>query len=220
MFPKSSPVYSNATKITPCLETCFENGCRCTNIVRLPRKKTIQLVIMAYNKIKGNDGTVSKAHHPVHLHGHSFFVLKQGFGVLDNQTNIIKSLNDDIVCNNRPCSRSQWKRDITKELNFRNPPLKDTVVIPAQGYTVVRFRNDNPGFWLFHCHTMFHLTEGMMLLFDETSDEIPKPPPGFPTCSSFDIEDKDFDKWMQTNKDGKDQLPNENEVEEYTQIIV
>lgn len=36
--------------------------------------------------------------------------------------------------------------------NLINPPLKDTVTIPAGGYTVIRFYAENPGFWLLHCH--------------------------------------------------------------------
>lgn len=31
-------------------------------------------------------------------------------------------------------------------------PLKDTISIPSAGYTIVRFKATNPGFWLFHCH--------------------------------------------------------------------
>lgn len=31
-------------------------------------------------------------------------------------------------------------------------PAKDTISIPSKGYTIFRFRADNPGFWLLHCH--------------------------------------------------------------------
>lgn len=29
---------------------------------------------------------------------------------------------------------------------------KDTISIPSKGYTIFRFKADNPGFWLMHCH--------------------------------------------------------------------
>lgn len=31
-------------------------------------------------------------------------------------------------------------------------PIKDTISIPSKGYTIFRFKADNPGFWLLHCH--------------------------------------------------------------------
>ena len=39
--------------------------------------------------------------------------------------------------------------DNDNQLNWitHNPPVKDTVSVPSKGYTIVRFRADNPGFW-------------------------------------------------------------------------
>merc|ERR1711935_523368 len=125
----------------------------------------------------------------------SYYVLKQGFGQYDNDTDRINDLNTDIVCENEPCSRQSWSPGLSGAaagVNRVNPPMKDTVLVPAQGYTVVRFRSDNPGVWLLHCHTMFHLVEGMMLLVNEAPEELPPPPKGFPTCSSFDWEEESF----------------------------
>jgi L-ascorbate oxidase len=36
--------------------------------------------------------------------------------------------------------------------NLLKAPLKDTVTVPVGGYTIIRFRANNPGAWLFHCH--------------------------------------------------------------------
>lgn len=44
--------------------------------------------------------------------------------------------------------------------------LRDTVYIPRRGHAVLRFRADNPGVWLFHCHILWHLGSGMGLLVD------------------------------------------------------
>lgn len=207
IFPKSSPIYDSAsTHLKPCSAECLDDGCKCTNVVKLPLNKTIQLVLMSFTTVNDmGKNYSSKAHHPIHLHGHSFYVLKQGFGVVDKQTKRIIGLNEDIVCDNKPCSRQHWKRNMTSEFNFKNPPLKDTVVAPAQGYTVIRFRSDNPGFWLFHCHTLFHSVEGMKLVFDETTFEgsntthLKQPPPSFPKCKSFERMNNDmFNQW----KDG------------------
>lgn len=62
--------------------------------------------------------------HPIHLHGHDFFVLAQGSG----------SYSDDVT------------------LTLSNPPRRDTAMLPASGYLVIAFETDNPGAWLMHCH--------------------------------------------------------------------
>jgi FtsP/CotA-like multicopper oxidase with cupredoxin domain len=46
-------------------------------------------------------------------------------------------------------------------LNVKDPPLKDTVVVPARGDLAVQWVADNPGHWFFHCHIEWHLATGM-----------------------------------------------------------
>lgn len=76
--------------------------------------------------------------------------------------------------NKGPASDSKeiYPYDLTKAV------LRDTVQIPRRGYAVLRFRADNPGVWLFHCHVMWHLAGGMAMLFDTMSggDEIAHQP--------------------------------------------
>ena len=36
--------------------------------------------------------------------------------------------------------------------------VKDTVILPGHGYVIIRFVADNPGWWLFHCHIIFHIS--------------------------------------------------------------
>lgn len=47
--------------------------------------------------------------------------------------------------------------------------VRDTVQIPRRGYAVLRFKADNPGVWLFHCHVMWHLAGGMAMSIDSGS---------------------------------------------------
>jgi FtsP/CotA-like multicopper oxidase with cupredoxin domain len=61
--------------------------------------------------------------HPIHLHGHDFYILAQGSG----------DFSDDMV-------------------NLSNPPRRDTAMLPGQGYLAIAFKTDNPGAWLMHCH--------------------------------------------------------------------
>ncbi|KAF7731926.1 ferroxidase fet3 [Apophysomyces ossiformis] len=80
--------------------------------------------------------------HPFHLHGHSFQVVGRGDGVYDGT-------NKSVV----------WHLD--------NPLRRDTVVVPAGNFTIIRFRADNPGVWFFHCHIEWHLESGLAATFIE-----------------------------------------------------
>ena len=40
------------------------------------------------------------------------------------------------------------------------PVKRDTWMLAAQGYTVIRFRANNPGVWFFHCHMDWHNIAG------------------------------------------------------------
>lgn len=40
-------------------------------------------------------------------------------------------------------------------------PLKDTVQVPAYGYTIIRIYTNNPGYWIIHCHISTHSENGM-----------------------------------------------------------
>ena len=60
--------------------------------------------------------------HPVHLHGHNFQVVHRSGG----------SFNDTPV--------------------GQAPMRRDTVVVNGHGNLRFRFKADNPGVWLFHCH--------------------------------------------------------------------
>lgn len=40
-------------------------------------------------------------------------------------------------------------------------PLKHTVDVPPMSQRVVEFEANEPGDWMFHCHTLYHMMEGM-----------------------------------------------------------
>lgn len=54
------------------------------------------------------------------------------------------------------------------------PPIKDTVLVRGAGQpggTIsVQWRADNPGRWLYHCHDLVHMANGMMTLVDYQGD--------------------------------------------------
>ena len=43
--------------------------------------------------------------------------------------------------------------------------LRDTVLVPPKGRVVVAFDANNPGWWAFHCHLLYHMEAGMFTTF-------------------------------------------------------
>ena len=43
---------------------------------------------------------------------------------------------------------------------------KNTLLIPGQGYVIVRLRAKNPGAWPLHCHNLMHNLEGMAMVLN------------------------------------------------------
>ena len=54
----------------------------------------------------------------------------------------------------------------TSPYDFSRAVLRDTVQIPTRGYAVLRFRAENPGMWLFHCHVLWYLVNEMVMMVD------------------------------------------------------
>ena len=169
----------NDDDIVPCDDDECSTGCRCTNILKLPKGKVIQMVL----------SNLLPINHPIHLHGHSFAVLKQGFGTIDNTTGRSISVNSDYKCNDENCYSTSWNGD-SPEMKTSFPPIRNTVGVPGGGYSVIRFRSDNLGYWFLHCHFPFHLDLGMALVMQVgEKEDITPPPNGFPTCGNFAFED-------------------------------
>ncbi|KAI8496477.1 hypothetical protein Bbelb_257760 [Branchiostoma belcheri] len=175
--PKKPLIFNAPYDVTPCEASCETDGCTCTYMAEIPLGKTIRFVLT-------NLGPGGEGHHLVHLHGYDFRVLAMGFPDYDETTGRWISQNADINCGNNLCNMASW--NLTRpSLNFNRPPIRDTVVIPARGYTVIEFRSNNPGYWLFHCHQATHLNEGMSMVIAEALDKLPALPYGFPTCGDF-----------------------------------
>jgi iron transport multicopper oxidase len=49
---------------------------------------------------------------------------------------------------------------------------RDTVLVQPNGHVILRFRTDNPGVWVFHCHIEWHVASGLIATFIEAPLEI------------------------------------------------
>ena len=151
----TAPMYQtniNYSHIVPCDPDSCKYGCKCTHMLKVPTGVTVQLVITNIITM----GSEITAHHPVHIHGHGFAVLKVQETTEDGMN------SPDIKCYDGHCTDMGWKSK--PDLNFDSPPIKDTLLVPVHGYAVVRFRTDNPGFWFLHCHQQQHMEDGMALI--------------------------------------------------------
>ena len=89
--------------------------------------------------------------HPIHIHEYHFQVVKIGWPEYDQKTGLYKSLNKDIRCLlNEHCNSATWSDPSWRDGNLpgmvRDRAVrKDTVMVPAGGYVVIRFKTENPG---------------------------------------------------------------------------
>ncbi|KAK2659170.1 hypothetical protein Ddye_005703 [Dipteronia dyeriana] len=100
--------------------------------------------------------------HPMHLHGYSFFIVGTGYRNFDKD-----------------------KDPFT--YNLIDPPLRNTAMVPKNGWITIRFTANNPGVWFMHCHIERHLTWGMETVFIVSNGKCPEehllpPPPDMPPC--------------------------------------
>ncbi|KAJ9648054.1 laccase, multicopper oxidase, benzenediol:oxygen oxidorectuctase [Coniosporium tulheliwenetii] len=112
---------------------------RAHNVIEMPNNQwyywVIQTVTVAGPRLA----------HPIHLHGHDFYVLGAGGGTFSGSAD---------------------------GLNFANPIRRDVATLPAGGWLVLAFPADNPGAWLMHCHIAWHVSQGLSLQFLERKSEI------------------------------------------------
>ncbi|RVW37419.1 Laccase-21 [Vitis vinifera] len=87
--------------------------------------------------------------HPLHLHGYTFYVVGMGRGNFNNETD------------------PKW-------YNLVDPPERNTIVVPKNGWVALRFRANNPGVWLWHCHFDKHFTWGMATVFIVKNGKTPE----------------------------------------------
>lgn len=152
--------FCNASSID---ESCKDGYCECSHVLSVKKNSVVEVIIV-------DEGVTFDANHPFHLHGHNFRVV--GLRRLATNTTIEEVKKFDEM--------GLLKR------NLKNAPLKDTVTVPDGGYTVIRFKADNPGYWLFHCHIEFHVEVGMALVFKVGDHKDMAPiPHDFPRCGNY-----------------------------------
>ena len=132
-------------------------------------------VVMVFSAVGDVMNRLRDFSHPIHLHGHSFYVVKVGHGTYNESSGVLMDNSNDIACESTLCMKPTWRDNMPPDFNnyitngkLNNTAIrKDTVIVPAGGYVVIAFQADNPGYWFLHCHIEVHQLEGMALIIQE-----------------------------------------------------
>lgn len=111
--------------------------------------------------------------HPFHLHGHIFQTIYRSPAGDDDDNPIIYN----------PSNPEHNKFPET-------PMLRDTIVVNPNGFIRLRFKADNPGVWLFHCHVDWHLEQGLAITLIEAPRDLQTqnvPTQHFDVCKAGNI---------------------------------
>ncbi|VDH91122.1 Hypothetical predicted protein, partial [Mytilus galloprovincialis] len=204
-LPPTVAAYAEWDKVEQNCGKCNDTTiCECTYYDTIGRGNTNQV----YQFVLTNIGVGAGWSHPIHLHGHSFYVMKMGFASYDSTTGQLNSNGgqdqQDIICRDGKnfCSNANWLNTSWANgnypaLNWNNPPQKDTIILPTGGYVIIRFRADNPGVWFFHCHIDIHNTGGMGMMINESPRYHQKVPDNFPRCKSYLVKDATVQRTIQ-----------------------
>ncbi|XP_057321757.1 uncharacterized protein LOC130665413 isoform X1 [Microplitis mediator] len=137
-------------------------ACECVNTRRIPLGSSVEIILIDQ---VGRDDLV------YHLHGYNFYVVAgRRFG-REKSLDEIKKLD---------------KQNLLFSRNFESPAIKDTITVPKFGAVALRFKADNPGYWMLRDENALEWTRGLdvILQVGEPGDMVP-PPQDFPKCGSF-----------------------------------
>ncbi|KAI9649367.1 hypothetical protein NHQ30_001942 [Ciborinia camelliae] len=158
----NKPVLLTAAMATP---STFKNSTNVNSTSLYPTNQNVYDfgALTSIRLIITNSVEVS---HPMHLHGHNFWILAEGVGT--------------------------WDGTIT---NPSNPIRRDTFLMAAaseggaKGYTVIEYVANNPGVWPFHCHVTGHVSTGLLINVLDRSDLLANNSQAVkvisPTCDSW-----------------------------------
>ncbi|KAF2715781.1 multicopper oxidase [Pleomassaria siparia CBS 279.74] len=123
----------------PTLYTVLSTGPNATNPA-IYGSNTNQIVLAAGEVVEIILNNDDPGKHPFHLHGHAFQVVYRS----DEEA-------------------GAYDASVTPSSSFPSTPMRrDTLLVHPNGNIVIRFRADNPGVWLFHCHIEWHVASGLV----------------------------------------------------------
>lgn len=118
------------------------------------------------------EGPFAQAH-PMHKHGNKAFILGHGLGAFP-----------------WPDIETAAKELPADTFNFVDPPHRDSLNtiegVRINTWLALRYKAENPGAWLFHCHIQTHLAGGMGVVILDGVDEWPEVPEDYAEWNGFE----------------------------------
>ncbi|XAR63951.1 Laccase [Bertholletia excelsa] len=152
-FPEKPPHAFNYTSVDPLTENMnAEFG---TKLLAVPYGTRLEIVLQ-------DTAFLNVENHPIHFHGHNFFIVGTGVGNFDASKD-------------------------PKNYNLVDPPERNTVAVPSGGWAAIRINADNPGVWFVHCHLEAHTSWGLAAALVVKDGPLPSqrmipPPLDLPAC--------------------------------------
>lgn len=152
-FPEMPPTAFDYTGVDPLRENMnAEFG---TKLLVVPYGTNIEIVIQ-------DTAFLNVENHPIHVHGHNFFIVRRGFGNYDEAKD-------------------------TATYNLVDPPERNMVAVPKGGWAAIRIKADNPEVRFIHCHLEEHAFWGLAMGFivknsPRKSQTLLPPPKDLPAC--------------------------------------
>ncbi|KXJ86606.1 ferroxidase [Microdochium bolleyi] len=152
----------------PTLYTALTSGASATS-PQIYGEYTHAMVLAKDSIVQIVVNNLDSGRHPFHLHGHNFQALYRS----DEEGGTFEDSN-------------------ATSADFPAKPMRrDTMVLYPNGNIVLRFKADNAGVWLFHCHIEWHVISGLVATFIEAPLELQKtitiPPDHLAACAADKI---------------------------------
>jgi len=148
----SSAFFDDTTYVSPKVPTLYTlmSAGEAANNVSIYGSSTNTFILKKDDVVELVLNSEDRGKHPFHLHGHTF----------------------QVVARSDP---DAGPYDPTNATEFpKNPMRRDTLAINPHGHFVLRFKADNPGVWLFHCHIEWHVDSGLIATIIESPFDIQK----------------------------------------------
>ncbi|XP_043665670.1 laccase-4-like isoform X1 [Vespula pensylvanica] len=136
--------------------------CECVHMRYIPLGATVEIILLDQ---AGMDDLV------YHLHGYNFYVV--GVQKFDRSMSL-----DDV--------KHLDRKELLFSRNLDCAPSKDTITVPKFGAVALRFKANNPGYWMLRDEHAVDWTRGLdVILQVGQPNEMIAAPQDFPKCGSF-----------------------------------
>jgi len=179
---------------TPLLHTKAQCGAEGVPFITIEKNQTVEVVL----------NNLSPTAHVLHMHGMRFQVINYApyseswcsvahFECFFLPMNVAKyvdhcsNIREGDPNSDFPENNAYWgcpydaERDNKTQFDLSNPLQKDMIAIWRRSWAVIRFKAENPGTWLFHCHMEQHIPTGQMMVWNILPAEQPPIPDDVPT---------------------------------------